>query len=427
MVFFLALGIRYSTKVQENRSAFMRWRTQVLDMGHGVDISRVHNYPNPPVMAVILEPLAKLPPLAGALAWFFLKAGMALLALHWIFKMVEDPERPFPLPAKIAAVMLALKPIVDDLNHGNVNLFIFFLVVGALTAYRRRQDLLAGVVLGLAIACKVTPALFIPYFLWKKAWKVSAGCLVGLLLFLYPGVVPALRLGKEANQKQLASWYDVMVYPFVVEGKVTSDHNNQSLPGLVARLATHQPSFAIYVDNIYTPDRYDNFFDWTKSQAKWFGKGLMGLFALLVLWTCRTATEPRQGWRLAAEYSMVCLGMLLFSERTWKHHCAILALPFAVICYVHAVLSFAFRQRLILMGSLAAVILLMAITGLGSGKETLDRSVWTLTRLAKEAEVYGAYASACLILLANMVCLLRWQSARTSGAITVAGPTARAA
>src|SRR5205823_14206012 len=26
-------------------------------------------------------------------------------------------------------------------------------------------------------------------------------------------------------------------------------------------------------------------------------------------------------WPLAAEFSLIVLGMLLFSERTWKHHC----------------------------------------------------------------------------------------------------------
>jgi hypothetical protein len=72
--------------------------------------------------------------------------------------------------------------------------------VAALTAYHRQRDVLAGVVLGLAIACKVTPALFLPYFLWKRSWKALGGCVLGLALFLWPGFVPALLMGWERNQ-----------------------------------------------------------------------------------------------------------------------------------------------------------------------------------------------------------------------------------
>jgi alpha-1,2-mannosyltransferase len=180
LLLFAGLSVKYSLKVLQDRSAFRRWQPQLLDLDKGVDISQAYNYPNPPVMAVLLEPLAKLPPLAGALTWFYLKVGMALLALHWVFGLVEEPGRPFPPWARALGVLLSLKPVVDDLNHGNVNLLILFLVVAALTLYSRRRDFLAGVVLALAVACKVTPALFLPYLVWKRAWRALAGCAVGL-------------------------------------------------------------------------------------------------------------------------------------------------------------------------------------------------------------------------------------------------------
>src|SRR5919199_473268 len=172
-------------------------------------------------MAVLLLPFAKLPPLWAALTWFYVKAALTLLALHWIFRLVEGDGRPFPPWARALAVLLSLRPILGDLQHGNVNLFILFLVVAGLTAYRRGRDLLAG---------------------------------------------------------------------------------------LVARLATHSPSFSTYVDNVYTPTRYDNLLDLTPAQARWLVKGCMALFALAVVWPCRTPTTPRHGWRLAAEFSLVVLG-----------------------------------------------------------------------------------------------------------------------
>src|SRR5205085_1119832 len=131
---------------------------------------------------LILTPVAALPEATGlpvvacALVWFYLKVAMTLLALRWVFALVEAPGRPFPLGAKVLTALLTLRPIAGDLQHGNVNLFILFLVAGFLYLLHRRRDFLGGLVLALAVSCKVTPALFVPYLAWKRAWRALAGC-----------------------------------------------------------------------------------------------------------------------------------------------------------------------------------------------------------------------------------------------------------
>lgn len=400
LLFFAGVSVHYSVKAFHNRSAFVRWQSQVLALDEGVDIARQFNYPNPPIMAVLLLPLAELPPLAGALAWFYLKVAMTLLAIWWVFRLVEEPGRPFPLVGQVVTVLLSLRPILGDLEHGNVNLFILFLVVAALTALRHRRDVLAGVLVGLAIACKVTPALLVPYLAWKRAWRSLAGVGLGLVLFLWPGVVPSLRIGFAENQRQLSSWYDGMVRPFLIEGKVTSDHPNQSLPGLVYRLATASPSFSTYVDDVYTPTEYDNLLSLDPATARWLVKGCMALFALTVVRTCRTPGTSRGGWQLAAEYSLVVLGMLLFSERTWKHHCVTLLLPFAVLCYYLTACRPRSAAAFAIGGVLAVAALLMAATSTVFNKE-----------FAKYAQVYGAYTVAILLLSGTLAVLL-WHARR---------------
>jgi hypothetical protein len=413
VLLFVVLGIRYSVKALDERSAFARWRAQIEQLG-AVDISERFNYPNPPIMAVVLEPLARLPPLAGALVWFVLKAGLAVLSLHLVMRLVEAPGAPFPAWARFLVVLLSLKPIIDDLNHGNVNLFILFLIVAALTAYRFRRDFLAGNFLALAIACKLTPALFIPYFVWKRSWRLLAGCVAGLVLFLWPGVVPAGRLGWEGNQQQLASWYRGMVHPFVVEGKVTSEHINQSLPGVVFRLATPSPSFVVYEQGVETPRRYDNVLELTPAQAKWLVKGCMALFAVAVVCWCRAATQPRCGWALSAEFAAVVLGMLLFSERTWKHHCVTLMLPFAVLVYYLARVAQTGWQRGGVAGVVGVAVTLMLLTALAGGGR--DRgSIADAPGFAKMALVYGAYTAACLVLTAGVFLIARGGGASSVG------------
>ena len=338
LLVFFVLSIQYSRKVKalDNRSAFLRWRPQILSLEKGTNIYKAYGYPNPPIMALVLYPLASLPPLAGALVWFYLKVGMALAAFYWVFRLVENPEQPFPPWAKALTVVLSMRPIMGDLSHGNVNLFILFLVVAGLYAFRHGRDVLCGGLLGLAIACKITPLLFVPYLLWKRSWKTLAGCGVGLILFF--GIVPGVFLGWGRNAELLHSWYAQMVKPFVIDGvNISKDGTriselpNQSLPGLIYRLTAQNPSS--YADAEHTIPHFDNVVTLDSRWGRLLLKGCMALFVVVVVWSCRTPLMPRYDWPLAAEFSIVLLGMLLFSERTWKHHCVTMVLPFAVLTY----------------------------------------------------------------------------------------------
>ncbi|HJT79208.1 MAG TPA: glycosyltransferase family 87 protein [Gemmataceae bacterium] len=413
LLFFAALSAKYTVKVLDPhspRSAIQRWYDQLKSLDEDANPWERFNYPNPPIMALLLRPLLLLPPVAAALVWFYLKVGMTLVAFSWVFRLVEAPGQPFPPWAKALTVVLSVRPVMGDLIHGNVNLFILFLVVAALYAFRRGRDLTSGTLLALAVACKVTPALFIPYLVWKRAWKALLGCGVGLVLFFW--LVPACFLGWQQNAEDLRSWVDNMVVPFVIKGNVTSEHNNQSLPGLVFRMTTHSPSFSTYEHDRYKPLEYDNLVSLDPAVARLLLKGCMGLFALLVVWACRTPTAPRHGWRLAAEFGVVLLGMLLFSERTWKHHCVTLLVPFAVLVYYLAACRPGGVLRGYLIGSLVAAALLMLVTSTGLFEDLRDQAAvpanLSLTnKVGKLAQVYGAYVWAYLVLLAALVVLLR--------------------
>ncbi|HEV3203100.1 MAG TPA: glycosyltransferase family 87 protein [Gemmataceae bacterium] len=393
VLLFLGLGVQYTFKVgDQHRSAILRWRPQIQQINN-VDIYQRFTYPNPPIMALLLKPVVDLPPLAGSLAWFYLKVAMTLMAFFWVFKLVESPGHVFPSWAKALVILMSLRPIMGDLSHGNVNLFILFLVIAALYAFHRGFDFSTGVILGLAVACKVTPALFIPYFLWKRAWKTLAGFGAGLVLFLF--LVPGLYLGMARNVDLFHSWYDCMIKPYMVKGQVTTEHVNQSLPGLVYRWFSPEASLNDK-DNL---SEFGAIAELDPRILGWIVKGIMAGFGVLVVWTCRTPTQPRHGWRLAAEFSLILLGMLLFSERTWKHHCVTLLLPFTVLIYYVAVCRPGPQMRYYLVGTLVAVLLLMMATSTG----LVD--FWD--RTAKLAQADGAYVWAYFLLIAALAIMLR--------------------
>ena len=75
LITVIAAGMIYADKADDDRSAFIRWRPQVLEFWQGTNIYATRMYPNPPIMPITLYPLMTLPPLRGALAWFALKAA----------------------------------------------------------------------------------------------------------------------------------------------------------------------------------------------------------------------------------------------------------------------------------------------------------------------------------------------------------------
>src|SRR5262245_8525964 len=460
------MSIKYTAKIDkpgdkgtQSRSAFLRWRHMINGVFAGENIYVGRNeYPNPPIMAVLLRPFAALPPVVGAISWFYFKVLLAVLAAVWVFRLVERepnphlpalPEReggerenalsekqgdsnPLSPPsllgkgagglgsdstppsllgragrwglgpdlARAAAVILCLPPVFGDLMHNNVNIFILFLIVGCLEAFRRRLDTLAGLTLALAIACKVTPLLFVAYFAWKRCWRLLAATLAGLVLWL--AVVPGLLFGWERNRELMTGWYALMIERPLLKGEITTEHPNQAPTGFVYRLFTHSPSYIIYPDNIPTPAEYHNLVDIGRPAAWVVVKALTALFALAVVWLCRwpvhRASDSRHGWRFAAECGLICLGMLLFSERTWKHHAVVLLLPLAALTYAVAMVGLPRRVRNAIIGALITAFVLMA-TPLGGRAEDLSL-------------VYGAHTIAFVLLTVGVGLLLACRSER---------------
>lgn len=449
--FYLAVGlllavvtVQYCAKVMtprkdgQTQSAILRWAKQFEEMQDGENIHAKYNYPNPPILPQLLTPIFKLiqiSPTAGALTWFFLKLGMALLCLVWAFRLVETPGRPFPEWARFIAVAASISPVIGDLKHGNVNLFILFLVMATLYAFSRGKDVLSGLFLALAIACKVTPALFVVYFGWKRAWRVLVGTGVGLGLFfiVIPSTVFAVQKdsvveGFEHNWALLTAWKQGMIDPYLVHGEVTSERENQSLPGVLTRLLSHEPSFSKWVDGADRPLAHHNLADLDRTTIKRLVQASQVLFLIAMVWLCRAPvraaetppTEVRRGWRLAAEYSLILVGMLMFSERTWKHHCVTLILPFAVLSYGAFAEGFSRRVRLVarvsLFAAAAAVLLPSALEALGDGP--LTEAFGTIEpggrshlprhpNSARElAQVYGAYLWGFVALLVGLGVML---------------------
>jgi len=378
----------FAGKSADERGAFVRWRHQILDFQRGVNIWETDYFPYPPIFPVTTAPIWDLPPVAGAVTWFTLKALMTVASILLCFRMVNASGKILPSWVQALVLLLSLRPILSDQHHGNVNLVILFLIVATLYAWRKGYDVFAGLLLALAITYKVTPALFVPYFLFKREWRIATATMVGVGLFLL--VVPSLALGVEFNAECLSMWWHRILSPYVGKGEVSPQEVNQSMAGVLMRLFTDVPQAD---KNHYGGTLLDlHLLSWPRERTTAMIKGLSVVFVGLLAYFSRTKTDRRDDPRLFGEWALVVMTMLFVSERSWKHHFVTLLLPYTFLVYHLFIVPSTRRTRWVLGVALAASAIVMASTSSEIGEFFLGEDGH------KVAQFYGMFLWSAMIL-----------------------------
>ena len=386
LITIIGAGMIYADKAAEDRSAFIRWRHQVLEMMAGANIYDEYFFPNPPIMPLTLYPLMVLPPVLGAVCWFAIKAVLAGAAVLLCMRMVRLGDRPIPSWVQAMVVLLSLRPIMSDLHHGNNNILILFLVTATLAAWRKGYDVLAGLILAYAIAFKVTPGLFLLYFAYKRSWRTVGTTVLGMGIFLL--IIPSLFLGPEFNGICLGTWWNRILSPYVESDIVGPQEINQSMVGVLTRLMIETKGGV----GLYALKLHVNLVAWNPKRVvlgiKLLSIGMLGLLA----WLCRTRAERRDDPRLFGEFALIVLAMLFVSERSWKHHFVTLLLPYTYLAYRVGVGGLSRTTRYVLGGALVASALMMATTSTELG------GLFAKHQGHKIAQAYGMFLWAGVVL-----------------------------
>lgn len=216
MLFML---VRYGIKADRGDSAILRWRPQVQSLlaGHDVyhgnaEAGAIQDFPNAPLVGVAMGPLLWLPPWPAAMLFYLLKLCLAAAAFHWALRLA-GAGRPLPGAAVALALGLSLWPIMGDLGHGNINIFVMFFLTAGLWAFVNGHDRACGTLLGLAAAVKVTPALFLIYFAYKRQWRVVGWFILAGAVFTF--LVPAVVLGPVHNAHMVWAWVQTLILPYL--------------------------------------------------------------------------------------------------------------------------------------------------------------------------------------------------------------------
>ncbi|MBI4388828.1 MAG: DUF2029 domain-containing protein [Nitrospinae bacterium] len=155
-----------------------------------------------PVSVLLFVPLAFFKFEVAAFLFFLLKIaslfGVTVIVREWMG--IEKGSF-----AKTAAIALAVGAgyLVEEFRSGNVHFLIFFLIVAALYMIEKGREALPSFLLGLAAAVKITPLLFLFYFLVKRRFRICVYILLSLAVLF---VAPSFFFGFHKNLDLIKNW-----------------------------------------------------------------------------------------------------------------------------------------------------------------------------------------------------------------------------
>lgn len=266
----------------------------------------------PPFAALAMLPMAHLSMIDAAWINVFASLGALAIVLAALIKPIADRcgwRTPWFAVALAVPMAAVLEPMRESLGYGQVNILLFGLIMADLVALRwssRRRPARpvwldrfgplapvadrflaggwAGVGIGLATSIKLTPALFIVYFLVSRQWRPARTAILTTLGVTLIGFVFA--------RKESVDYFTDVVFQTNRVGQADMTPN-QSLAGLLARL-------------------YDVF---SAPTLLWITFTLV----LLVVGLSRAAHAHGEGDELTA-FTLVGLTANIVSPISWSHH-----------------------------------------------------------------------------------------------------------
>jgi hypothetical protein len=293
-------------------------------------------HPNMPITVILLSPFAYLPMQIMAIVLNTMKllvlAGIVLMTVA----VTNHQQRRMPDWLVFLGVVAALDFFLSDIQHGNTNMFVAGAVVGHLYLYRRGHDLWAGALLALGICLKVTPLLFVLYWLYQRQWRVLASVAVVLPALV---LLPLPILGWDFYVITMGGWIENLLLAGV-EGRPYPMHINQSLPAMIDRYFTSGDSG----NYLWDPDRtlepvefaWITVVDLGRQNARLILMGIQAAMVVAAAWVIGWRVLPREDGRRGLHYGIVVMMMLLLNQRTWDHHAVYIVVAHMALIYAIA-------------------------------------------------------------------------------------------
>ncbi|GFG55093.1 alpha-(1-2)-phosphatidylinositol mannosyltransferase [Mycolicibacterium agri] len=311
----------------------------------------------PPLAAIAFAPFALLPLTAASVAITVTTFVLLIISTVIVLTRLDvwpqtsvtaEPaclRRGWLAAAIVAPAVVYLEPIRANFDFGQINVVLMTLVIA--DCVPRRTPWPRGILLGIAIALKLTPAVFLLYFLLRRDLRSVIVTAASATLATLIGFAFAWR-------DSLEYWGHTVINTDRI-GTATLN-TNQNIAGTLARLGLGQG---------------ERFVLWTLACFVVLG---------LTVWAARRVLRGAGGAAAATVneapvLALICVAMfgLVVSPVSWSHHW-VWVLPAVLVCSVVA-----FRHRHALLGAVTvagvALMVWTPITLMPEHRET-TASLW---------------------------------------------------
>jgi hypothetical protein len=240
-------------------------------------------------------PLSSLPPLQAKRWWLL----MNLLFLLLIAVLLKASTK---LGARRIALLtfLAVVPLRSSFLFGQMHILVLLLLTLAAYLYFEDSFFSSGVLLAIAAAIKIYPALFLIFFVLKKQWRAATGLIVGLAGVAFTSIY---IFGTEACQL-----YAREVLPRALRGEVTDPYNVawNSFTALLRRLFVFEPELnptpVAHLPSLYA----------------FLQPAVHSVIFMVFLWAIGSKTRDLDGRKL--EWAIYSFLLLLLSSQSASYH-----------------------------------------------------------------------------------------------------------
>ena len=267
------------------------------------DLGNVGTFLTPPFL-VLLGPWTWFADDPGRALWIAAEIIAVVVTMVAVYRAIGRPTWAEALTA--ASLVVFFPPLRDSFQGGQIGVFLAAGFALALLGHQRGRPLLGGAALGLIIGAKLTPIVVLPYFIYRRDWRL---CLASLATASALALV-TLALG-------WGHYWPGFISNVLAASNGTALVRNQSLNGVLLR-AWRPELNGLPIAPPGLPFRVV----WLVAQ----GLAVAGVIAVVAR---RILASPLREW---AEFSTIVLAAPLVQPYAWEHHFAqaIMIVPVAV-------------------------------------------------------------------------------------------------
>lgn len=248
-------------------------------------------YKYSPISAVFFSVFTLLPYELAKFLWYLSELIFLFLSLIISYDILPSKQKKKGL-VLIFSFLVLVKFFGREMELGQVNIFIFFLLIMMIKTSLKKNDVKGGLLLGFSLIFKPYGLVFLPYFILKKRFKLIASGLGTVLIGL---ILPVIFYGLRGNITILKAWQKTL---------------SQSTPGLIDHY-DNASIFAFFLKIVPDESRELAFIFIICS-------GL--LIAFSFLWMMILGKKENMNKPEVLEYSFLFVLIPLFSPLAWYYN-----------------------------------------------------------------------------------------------------------